>query len=181
MSDQNMGKKMVEGVGLEQFLDAYAVVTGTPMAVVSSGESPDFICARPNGKQVGIELARSSHDYHSAKWDKMMEDRVMSARDLLDAVNITIEQKRRKIKSAHWRTPYCTILVVQLLDYTFDSLAWTKERSLSNDYARMGFLEIWIADYSTLEAFDEVRLTGLYPPEFWGCHDQPALKGKPYG
>jgi len=71
--------------------------------------------------------------------------------------------------------------VVELLDYSFDSLAWARDASLADDYADSGFVEIWLADYSTMEAFGEVRLIGLYPPRFWGTHRQPALEGKPYG
>ena len=105
----------------------------------------------------------------------------MSAYDLLDAVNIIIADKECKRQSTHWRTPDSTILVIELLDYKFDSLAWTNENSFFSDYADTGFLEIWLADYSTLEAYGEVRLIGLYPPTFRGVHHQPAFEGKPYG
>ncbi|PYK50331.1 MAG: hypothetical protein DME20_04515 [Verrucomicrobia bacterium] len=59
MSDRDLGKKMVEEEHLLRFLEAHAKVTGVSMKVVSNGESPDFICTRPSGERVGIELARS--------------------------------------------------------------------------------------------------------------------------
>jgi len=105
----------------------------------------------------------------------------MSAHDLLAAVHVIVADKQRKRQSVHWRTPDSTVLVIELLDYTFDSLTWMQDRSFSSDYADTGFLEIWLADFSTMEAYGEVRLIGLYPPEFWGVHHQPALEGKPYG
>jgi hypothetical protein len=181
MSDSNLGKKMVEEQHLSYFLDAYSTVTGTTLTVVSSGESPDFICVHPSGELVGVELARSPHDHERAVDDRIWTDRTMRSYDLLDAVSCMITAKERKRLSPHWRTPNNTILVIELLDYTFDSLRWTDRSSLSDDYASSGFIEIWLADHSTLEAFREVRLIGLYPPHFWGLHPQPALEGKPYG
>jgi hypothetical protein len=181
MSDNYLGKKMVEEEHLGRFLEAYAIVTGTSMNVVSNGESPDFICARPSGELVGVELARSPHNYHGAVWDRIWTDKTMSAYDLLDAINQIVAIKAEKRKSAHWRTPNNTILVVELLDYTFDSLAWTNESSFAEDYTDTGFVEIWLADYSTLEAFGEARLIGLYPSKFWGVRRQSSFEGKPYG
>jgi hypothetical protein len=181
MSDRDLGKKMIEEDHLLRFLEAYATVTGISMSVASKGESPDFICTVPSGERVGIELARSPHDYHRAVYDRIWTDRTMSAHDLLSAVHMTIQDKQQKRQSSHWRTPDRTILVVELLDYAFDSFGWTQDRSLSADYADAGFLEIWIADFSTLAAYREVRLIGLYPREVWGVHDQPALGRKPYG
>jgi len=181
MSDRDLGKKMVEEEHLLRFLEAHAKVTGVSMKVVSNGESPDFICTRPSGERVGIELARSPHDHNDALWDRIGTDRAMSAHDLLAAVHVIVADKQRKRQSVHWRTPDSTVLVIELLDYTFDSLTWMQDRSFSSDYADTGFLEIWLADFSTMEAYGEVRLIGLYPPEFWGVHHQPALEGKPHG
>src|SRR6266487_1780072 len=155
MSDRNLGKKMVEEEHLLRFLEAYATATGISMSVVSNGESPDFICTRPSGERVGIELARSPHDYNGAVWDRIWTDRAMSAHDLLAAVHVIVANKQQKRQSVHWRTSARTILVVELLDYTFDSLTWTRASSFSSDYADAGFLEIWLADFSTLEAYGE--------------------------
>ena len=180
MSNKNRGKKWAEE-HLHRFLEAYATVTGISMNIVSNGESPDFICARPSGELVGVELARSPHDYHGAVWDRIWTDKTMSAHDLFGAVNQIVTIKAQKRLSAHWRTPDNTILVVELLDYKFDSLAWNSDASFADDYRDTGFIEIWLADYSTLEAYNEVRLIGLYPARFWGVRRQPALEGKPYG
>jgi hypothetical protein len=181
MSDSDLGKKMVEEQHLYCFLEAYATVTGLAMKVVSNGESPDFICTRPSGECVGVELSRSPHDYHVALHDRIWTERTMSAHQLLDAVNAVVTVKEQKRQSGRWRTPDNTILVIELIDYRFASLGWTQDRSHSDYYVGTGFLEIWLADYSTLEPFGEVRLIGLFPPRFWGLHRQPALDRKPYG
>lgn len=105
----------------------------------------------------------------------------MGSYELLDAIGGIITAKECLRRASHWRTPTNTILVIELIDYSFESLAWTEDSSLSDDYANTGFIEIWLADHSTLEAFGEVRLIGLYPRNFWGVHPQPALERKPYG
>jgi hypothetical protein len=181
MSDSDLGKKMIEEDHLAYFLDAYRVVTGSSLSVLSSGESPDFICARPTRELVGVELARSPHDYERAVDDRIWGGCTTDSYDLLDAIARMIAAKQRKRESAHWRTPGNTILVIELLDYSFASLHWTEGSSLSDDYANAGFVEIWLADHSTVEAFGQVRLIGLYPRQFFGLHAQPALWGKPYG
>jgi hypothetical protein len=87
----------------------------------------------------------------------------------------TKEHKRR------WGGWPSTILVVELLDYSFESWAWTTDSSVADDFSDTGFREIWLADYSTVEQFGEIRLIGLYPSSVFGLHHQPALEGKPYG
>jgi len=111
MSDRDLGKKMVEEEHLLRFLEAYAKVTGVSMKVVSNGESPDFICTRPSGEQVGVELVRSPHDYNGAVWDRIWTDRAMSAHDLLAAVHVIVADKQQSVL---WRTPGSTILVIEL-------------------------------------------------------------------
>ncbi|HWB02767.1 MAG TPA: hypothetical protein VG796_07055 [Verrucomicrobiales bacterium] len=181
MSDSDTGKKLIEEGHLGHFIDAYAKVTGETLSVSSSGESPDFICTRPSGEVVGVELARSPHDYESASHDRHWTDRTMETYRLLEAVWQMIAAKKAKREAPHWRTPDNTILVIELVDYTFNSLSWASDASLSNDFADAGFVEIWLADHSTLEAFGKIRLIGLYPPRVWGVHRQPALEGKPFG
>jgi len=181
MSDSNLGKKMVEEIHLLHFLKAYYTVTGATLSVCSNSESPDFICIRNTGEVVGVELARSPHDYDLAVHDRIWTDRTMEYYDLLDAISRIIAAKERKRLAPHWRTPNNTILVIELIDYSFDCLRWLKHPLLRNDYSNTGFIEIWLADHSTLEAFGEVRLIGIYPQSIWGVHSQPALKGKPYG
>ena len=161
-----------------QFLDAYEAVTGITLSLRGRGESPDFVCTRPSGEPVGVELARSPHDYETRLDDRIWTDRTLPSFDLLASVASIVATKEGKRQSNHWRS---TILVVELLDYSFDSLAWTSDTSLADDFSDTGFLEIWLADHSTVEPFGEIRLIGLYPPRIFGIHSQPALEGKPYG
>lgn len=178
MSDNDLGKKLVEEEHLLQFLHAYQTVTGIPLSLHSRSESPDFLCIRPPGELVGVELARSPHDYETRLDDRIWTDRTLSSFDLLASVASITAAKEQKRKSNHWQN---TILVIELLDYSFDSLAWTSDTSFADDFSDTGFLEIWLADHSTVEPFGEVRLIGLYPSRIFGIHHQPGLEGKPYG
>jgi hypothetical protein len=49
MSDQDQRKKMLGEMELDPFLEEHAIVTGQQLQVVSSAESPDFVCIRPGG------------------------------------------------------------------------------------------------------------------------------------
>jgi len=62
MSDQEIGKKIVEGTKLESFLEAYEWVTGHALRVIEANENPDFICERPDGSRVGVELTKVTRD-----------------------------------------------------------------------------------------------------------------------
>ena len=171
---------MLEEEQILQFLEAYEVVTGIELRVVSRGERPDFVCAYSNGETVGVELSGSSHDYEMRIFDRIWNDRILASHDLLDAIFGTIRLKSTKLSPADWRTRK-TILVVQSMDYAFESFAWAKDTTLSEECAEFGFEEIWIADYSTLEPYGQLRLIGLYPNHHFGLHHQPAMGGKPYG
>jgi hypothetical protein len=42
-----------------------------------------------------------------------------------------------------------------------------------------GFKEIWLADYSELEAYGNIELFCLHPDRLWGYYE--SVRGKPYG
>lgn len=177
MSD-DLGKKLVEEEHLLQFLDAYETATGIALTIRTHAESPDFICAYPSGEYIGIELTRTAHDYEMCVHDRIWTDRTLSSFDLLASVASIVATKEYKRRAQGWPI---TILVIELLDYSFESLAWTSDRSLVADFSETGFREIWLADHSTLEPFRAVRLIGLYPSRIFGLHRRPSLEGKPYG
>lgn len=181
MSDSQLGKKMVEEEHLYRFLSAYEEVTGEALTLICGGERPDFICERASGRRVGIELTRPRHNYEMAQWDRIWApDRTMDTCDLISAIYDIVRDKSAKLSEPDWRLPTSTILVVELIDYTFrwPALADGIE---SDDFADTGFEEIWLSDNSTIEAFGGVRLIGLYPATICGTHQQSSLEGKPFG
>lgn len=52
------GRKMVEVMELEPFLDEYEYVTGVELTVIAAGERPDFICEK-RGRRFGLELVKA--------------------------------------------------------------------------------------------------------------------------
>src|SRR6266550_3216685 len=87
MSDQQIGKKMVEAEDLEHFFEAYDEVTGQRLSLLEGGERPDFTCARPSGQKIGIELTRPHHNHERVVWDRILaQGRRMTDLELLPAV-----------------------------------------------------------------------------------------------
>ena len=44
-----------------------------------------------------------------------------------------------------------------------------------------GFLEVWLADYTGIEAYGDIELFGLKPEKYWGFHERESPSLKPYG
>ncbi len=164
MSDQNLGKKMVEEMQLELFVDAYQHATGQRLGIGGAGERPDFICERPNGEQVGVELTevRTGFGYISS------------------GVQDVVAAKAEKLNSGDWRLAYNTMLV---LIVTWGSLSKLKDAWDMKDPENFdrGFVEVWVADYSGVDAFGNVELFGLFPKAIWGYYRRPNWGSKPYG
>jgi hypothetical protein len=181
MSDQELGKKMIEEEELYLFLDAYAIATGDYLGCVRPSERPDFICGRSDSSLVGVELTRIMRDPDSALWDRIMNYREF--RDPMEAndhIWPMAEWKSKKLKAGKWDCSNNTILVLQVMDCPLSDLHRYIEDSTSpEDYADLGFSEIWVADYSELDAYRAIEVFGLYPEECWGYHERD--RGKPYG
>ena len=73
MSDQELGKKMVEEEELLYFLEAYKEAVEEYLSHCSSHERPDFICYRPDGTPVGIELVKIMRDPRDAQADRILD------------------------------------------------------------------------------------------------------------
>jgi hypothetical protein len=52
---------------------------------------------------------------------------------------------------------------------------------MKSDFAGYGFVEIWIADYTGIEAYRDIELFGLAPVRWWGYHQRQNPYRKPYG
>ncbi len=165
MSDQQFGKKEVERDELYPFIESYNYITGENLSAICDGESPDFICSRSSGKKVGIELTKITGS--------------PEAFDVLSRIYNLIENKKTKV-SKYAEQVKDNMLVLQLVVGSLDSLIPFLE-GLENDYTDHKFCEVWIADYSVLDAFGVVDLFGLYPKVWWGYHQPPPVSSKPYG
>jgi hypothetical protein len=178
MSEQESGKKTREEMELERFLEAYEWTTGESLRVLKSSERPDFVCFRPDGSRMGVELVKVTRDPQSRWADEALSGRqYMQPGEAIDWVCAAIEVKESKRQEQDWSHRESMILVVQLVDCRLSSLVYLLESVDCEDH---GFREIWIADYAGLEPYGIVELFGLHPLEWRGHHERYAGR-KPYG
>jgi hypothetical protein len=163
MSDRELGKKMVEEADLALFATAYRHVTNRSLRVHISDERPDFICSWGRAKPVGVELT------------EVPITRTLLVRDLWSAA----DTKAEKMKRAGWRLPERTILVLILRASPLCEVR-IDQASVLSDF-KLGFKEIWAADYGGLDAYATIELFGLYPKTWFGFHPRPNRFQKPYG
>lgn len=182
MSDQQMGKKEKEGIGLDYFIDAYEWVTCERFTELCSCESPDFICARATGHEIGVELTEVRRGLWDALWDRILDRKYEAdAQATLDRIFMLIQKKDniRSTNYGNWADK--TILLLQLCDCSLWSLRKFLTDDIREDFSAYGFLEIWLADYTGIEAYRDIELFGLFPAKWWGYHQRQNPYRKPYG
>ena len=181
VSDQDIGKKETELIELASFLEAHELVSGEELSIVTATENPDFICVRTNGGFVGIELTKVTREKHVVFWDRILHRKEeMDPFDAVYQILCLIERKDHARAERYCkRVPEC-ILVLQLVDGTLFPMRWMFD-GIQNDFTVHGFSEIWLADYSGLEAFGDIELFGLFPQQWWGYHERVWPYRKPYG
>lgn len=155
---------MVEEMDLDHFRDAYAHVTGRSLIPVASGERPDFICRWGRAKPVGVELTYVPIGPFGLSFS------------LCDAATA----KASKLKSPDWTLADRTILVLMVQE-PLRYLDGSRDPSEVLAEFKLGFIEIWAADYSLLDAYSNIELFGLYPRRWFGFHRRPNWSSKPYG
>ena len=162
-SDKDIGRKQIEEEELFDLLEAYKSVTGEQLdwgPMVSRSESPDFILSRSDGTVVGVELTQVEQE----------------PQDSHDAIFHVLDKKQW---DPDWKSK--VILVIQLWDYPLDTIIYSLTEDIASDFADYGWLEVWLADYTCLEAYGCVDLFGLVPEKWWGYHQGPRHSQKPYG
>ena len=166
---------------LQYFISARESATGERLELIRATESPDFLCRRPDGRIVGVEHTKVAYQASLSEIKRILgEDREIDNFELFWAAHSSASKKNEKRKEAYWQTPDATILVLDLVEgYRMNQ--WPDDSSLAADFAEFGFIEIWLSDYSSVEAFNEVTLLGIYPKDIWGLNGQGYLYGKPYG
>lgn len=182
MSDQDVGRKMVEESELEYFIKAYEHVTGKKLTLIKTGEKPDFVCEQDNGSVVGVELTKVMRDPETAQADRILKrQEYMDNTNAIDFIYEAIAKKAEKIAKDNWSTAENIILVLQLMDCQLSELRNILDADLQKDFNSYGFSEIWIVDYTGLDAYGDVELFGLYPAKWWGYYQRENPHRKPYG
>lgn len=182
MSDQELGKKLVEESQFELFADAYEHATGDRLEIAKFGERPDFICCRADGSACGVELTQVRRDPTTRWADAVFEHRgSMSPDEAQVLIYHRADEKEQKRREPDWVHSDDTILVIQLMDCPLGDIPDAFLDPLCDDLANFGFSEIWIADYTTVEAFREVQLFCVAPNEMRGQYERKHPDHKPFG
>jgi hypothetical protein len=182
MSDQQIGKKEIERSDLAYFIDAYKWVTGEQLTELGSYERPDFICARSNGEKIGVELVCVMRDPEEAQFERIVDKKLQAdPQETLDRIFSLLDEKDKKRANDYGCWKDKTILVMRLSDCSILSLQPFLTNDMKNDFDSYGFVEIWLADYSGIEAYRDIELFGLVPSKWWGYHQRENPYRKPYG
>jgi hypothetical protein len=129
---------------------------------------------------VGVEHTKVAYnpewreEIGELEWDEQIDDW-----EVFWACYLAVQKKEKKRQMQHWTMPLATILVLDFVDGNALQ-TWRDDENLAGDFAESGFLEIWLTDHSSLEAYDSITAIGLYPPTIWGINGQGHLFGTPY-
>jgi hypothetical protein len=180
VSDQYYWKKQNERGDLDWFLSAYAEATGQSLAAVDLGEAPDFVCERENGERIGVELTKIIAPPETRRWHRLFGSGAMNlSADIASRILEAAVEKAKRLPIGRWKTSEA-FLVIQLFDNPLSETHRGLAQIDSDDFAEFGFAEIWVADHSTIDAYDRVELFGIYPERIAGYYDLTA-GCKPYG
>ena len=179
VSDQEMGKKIVEQEELYQFLEAYEKATGETFPTMCISETPDFVGEDENGRSVGIELTKLkfSPDHMSVR--RILEKREWATdEDAFWRIIELLGTKNAKLDMGNW--PHCErkILVIQLVDYPLSELL---PNCTTDKPDERSFSEIWLADYTIIYVYGGVDLYPIVHPNLEGHFPVASEDKKPYG
>lgn len=178
---QRRRQKELEKRHLNHFLDSYFHATGERLQIHEITERPDFLCKRENGTTVGVELTQIVRNPNDAEWEKILEGRqFMTLEEALECIQNQTLRKDKKRSEDDWKLSGRTILVLQLMDIPLWKVGSMLSDEMLPDLQETKFSEIWMADFTTIEAFGEVELYAFYHPELGGNQLLLDYK-KPYG
>lgn len=182
MSDQDLGKKLVEEMDFEPLPDEYYRVTGLRLDLRARGERPDFLCSRSDGAKLGLELTKVMVDPESRFWLRTLKgEQYVDPVDTAVRLQEAVYRKDAKRALPDWNLPDRTVLVLQLMDTPIAEVAPHLDKQLLDEMSTTGFLEIWVADYTVRKAFATVQLFGIKPGKWRGLHPHAWEGTKPYG
>ena len=176
-----MYKKHEEIEVLNNFNNFYLEITDDYLKIVQVTERPDFICKRNDNTLVGVELVQIRRGHPElVLFDEIVNKNInMIPEKALELIQHLIMIKEEKRQSKDWQLSDLNILIVQLIE----SPLWEIKKYLFKEYFTdlkdYGFIEIWLADFTEFEAYNNIELFCLYPFSQWGYYKRPLQK--PYG
>ena len=82
---------------VHKVIDVYEWVTGEQLTELGPAECPDFICARPTGEKVGVELVRVMRDPEEAQFDRIVDKKFQAEpQETLDMIFGLVDDKDNK-------------------------------------------------------------------------------------
>ena len=103
----------------------------------------------------------------------------MSNDHAVEMIQQVTNDKEQKRTEPDWKVSDSTILVVELRDTRLADIWPCISSEIIPDVYSTGFLEVWLADLSELEAYNDIELFCIKPNEFAGYHRRELEK--PYG
>ena len=174
----NSYKKEVELEDLSYFNPIYEEITDDFLEVVEVTERPDFVCKRKDGSIVGVELVKVRRGHpNDVLYDEIINKNINMVTDrAIDLIKALIYKKEEKRKDKDWKFSENTILIIQLKESPLWELANSLTEDLFPDLPDYGFCEIWLADFSELDAYNNIELFCLFPPNMFGYYKSPLQK-----
>src|SRR5579862_2980740 len=179
MSDNELGKKLVEREHLDLFLWSYARVTGEEFTDIIESETPDFLARDDAGNTIGIEIVRLKFRPDIMWWRRTFDRKQwIDHNDAHWRIIEILDRKESKLGEHSWRLCKRKMLVIVLIDSTLEELAPNMETDSPDGSS---FDEIWLADYTQVEPFGGVDLFPIVHPQFEGLFNVASRDKKPYG
>lgn len=167
--DIDHGKKLVEQMIIESFVDSFPRVTGRHVGIISQGESPDFV-ALVEGLEIGIELTEIRAESPEAYLDEVVR---LSLNKEMTFERIGVF-RRPTILLCHGRQPP----IYDMRRFLDSTASWC-------DLTETQFSEIWLMDlsdeyYSIRDPRKPADFYCLSPAEMAGFYECERTR-KPFG
>jgi len=177
MNDWDLGKREIEREHLGLFLDAYERATGETFREMYDSETPDFIGRDDEGRVVGIEIVQlrfAPDERHMRRIFPPQPEDPDAWWRLLELLH----KKDQTLTKGRWSECERKILVIVLVDASIEAVGLGTDTDTPDEE---GFDEIWLADYTQVEAFGAVDLFAIVHPELKGHFATGDWGQKPYG
>lgn len=177
MNDWDLGKRELERDHLGYFLDAYERATGETFPELCDSETPDFIGRDEKGRVVGIELAQLRFSPEEQHWRRISPPEPADP-DAWWRLLELLHKKDQTLTKGRWPDCERKLLVVILVDASIDAVAAGTDTDRPDED---GFDEVWLADYTQVEAFGAADLFAIVHPDLKGHFATGDWGQKPYG
>jgi hypothetical protein len=180
-SENDLRKKSLERELAERFVEARAEAIDRRLSIGPAQENPDFQCWDDEGNELGLEVTQVTNGPEAAFWTKLLNDESELNPFDASAMIFSLLERKERARAARYSKQFSRcILLLALGEVSIQTLKVALE-GIENDFNNHGFEEVWLADFSGLEAYGNIELFGLFPSEYWGHHIRPNAYTKPYG